>query len=192
MSLSKLEYNKDWSELLYFDPSSESGLRWKNTKLGNFKQVLIVADSVAGVKYYRRNKAPNCWIITIDKIRYLAHRIIWVIKNGNIDPNLVVDHLDGNPFNNKLNNLKLKSSSGNSRNTKKTTRNTSGVVGVSYSKTRNAWLATYIDLKGNNRSKNFSCMKYGDSAFDLAVKFRQNAEKILKEDGQGYSDRHGK
>lgn len=193
MSLTKLEYNKDWSNLVYFDPSSESGLRWRNTKLGNLKQVLTTAGAIAGVKWYKRNKIPNAWVVTINKVRYLAHRIIWVLNNGSIDSDLVIDHLDGNPFNNDISNLSLKSSSGNSRNARKSIRNTSGRVGVSYSKTRNAWLATYMDFEGNYRCKSYSCMKHGDKeSYNLAVLFRENIEKLLKENGQGFSDRHGK
>jgi len=72
-------------------------------------------------------------VIRIDNCLYKEHRIIWVMNNGPISDGLVVDHIDRNPSNNKLGNLRLVSSSVNNIN--KLSK------GVSYDKARNKWKA---------------------------------------------------
>lgn len=53
--------------------------------------------------------------------------------------NKVVDHIDGNPFNNRKNNLRIISQADNVKNQSLSTRNTSNFKGVSYDKERNRW-----------------------------------------------------
>lgn len=62
---------------------------------------------------------------------YYVHRIIWVIIHGEISPHMEVDHIDGNPSNNAIYNLRLVTASQNARNQKLHRRNTTGVQGIS-------------------------------------------------------------
>ena len=62
---------------------------------------------------------------------YLVHRIIWVLTYGSIDLTLVIDHLDGDPLNNEISNLSLKTHKNNSRNQRQHSNNKTGVTGVS-------------------------------------------------------------
>jgi hypothetical protein len=52
-----------------------------------------------------------------------------------------VDHRNGNPLDNRRDNLRLLSASDNSRNQKDRTDNTSGFKGVHYDRAREKWLA---------------------------------------------------
>lgn len=60
---------------------------------------------------------------------YFAHRIIWLINYGKF-PEEVVDHIDGNGLNNRLENLRSVSNTKNSRNCRLSKNNTTGVNGV--------------------------------------------------------------
>jgi hypothetical protein len=58
-----------------------------------------------------------------------VHRLIWLISYGEW-PSAIVDHIDGNPLNNVLSNLRLASKSQNSMNAKTPCTNTTGFKGV--------------------------------------------------------------
>lgn len=64
------------------------------------------------------------------KKRHYAHRIIWEMVNGSIPKDMVIDHIDGNTLNNKLENLRLVTREQNQRNSKTPSNNTSGEVGI--------------------------------------------------------------
>ena len=80
------------------------------------------------------------------------------------------------------------------RNKLKYTNNTSSVTGVSSqgSGKNISWVASWVDLDGKSKSKSFSVGKYGEEAFNLAVKCRETAILTLNELGAGYTDSHGK
>lgn len=50
------------------------------------------------------------------RVRAFAHRIVWVIHNGPILDGLYVDHIDGDFLNNRIDNLRLVTKSGNAQN----------------------------------------------------------------------------
>jgi hypothetical protein len=77
------------------------------------------------------NKHIGYFRISIDDIRYLIHRIIWkLLKNE--EPPAIIDHIDGNRTNNRINNLREASKSQNSSNCTQNKNNTTGFKGVSY------------------------------------------------------------
>ena len=63
---------------------------------------------------------------------YLAHRIIMLLVNKNLSDDYQVDHIDHNRLNNKLNNLRVVSQSGNMRNSGVRSDSSTGVTGVVY------------------------------------------------------------
>ena len=70
--------------------------------------------------------------VAIDNQRFLLHRIVWIVATG--EEPLVIDHIDGNPSNNRIENLRNCSFSENSRNQKKSAANTSGITGIRFRK----------------------------------------------------------
>ena len=71
--------------------------------------------------------------IMIGKKHYKMHRLIWIMFKGEIPQGLIIDHIDQNKANNRIENLRLASKSANNRN-----RESAGVV---FDKERNKWRA---------------------------------------------------
>ncbi len=78
--------------------------------------------------------------VGINSVKYLVHRVVWLIIHGEFPPK-EIDHINGDKSDNRLTNLRAVSRHENNRNLKLSKRNTSGVIGVSYDKRRNKWIA---------------------------------------------------
>lgn len=61
--------------------------------------------------------------------QYLVHRVAWLLQHGSW-PVGEIDHIDGNPLNNKLENLRDVPHSVNMQNRKATVKNKTGFLGV--------------------------------------------------------------
>jgi hypothetical protein len=79
--------------------------------------------------------------IAIDGKKYGIHRIIFMMFNGCM-PN-EIDHIDGNPSNNLIENLREATHQQNQYNLKINKRNTSGIKGVYFDKQRNQWVVRF-------------------------------------------------
>lgn len=197
MSKSTKDYNKiNWSEHFYLDSSSPSGLRWNRDVLhGTGKKFIRYhKGSATGSLVLDRDKYPTAWRTKLNGVSYLIHRIVWVLHYGNIDNTLVIDHLNGNPLDNSVENLKLKTQKANCRNVKLNTLNNSGVKGVCMifrNKVLN-WAATWRKPNGKPAIKLFSTYKCSsEEAFRLACEYRTAQIALLNENGANYTLRHG-
>lgn len=85
---------------------------------------LLIGDAVG----YKR---PDGYItVRINNKRYYIHRLVFLLHNGYIPKYL--DHIDGNPSNNKIENLREATILQNSCNARKKSNNTSGVKNVDF------------------------------------------------------------
>lgn len=186
--MSKYLFNK-LSEYFQVDKTSPSGLVRIKDQFGN-----SINKSV-GTKYYKKSGLPAAWSLKLKGVTYLVHRIIWVLTHGSISSELVIDHLDGNPFNNQIYNLSLKTSKGNSRNQRQHRTNKTGCSGVQLM-TSNGYIqyvVRWLDDNGSRKSKCFSALKFGDKvALKLATEYRKEQIDLLRLKGEGYSERHGR
>ena len=117
--------------------------------------------------------------IKIDGEIYLAHRLIWFLVFGTW-PKKEMDHWDGDGLNNRLSNLREVTSQENQHNRRMSIRNTSGVTGVYWDKSRQKWHAKIMVARKNIY---LGCF---DSLQDAAtVRERANLK-------YGFTARHGK
>lgn len=70
---------------------------------------------------------------------YKNHRIIFMMHYGYVPD--YIDHIDGNPLNNRIENLRPATSSQNQYNTSIRSKNRSGVKGVSFDPSSKKWKA---------------------------------------------------
>lgn len=68
-------------------------------------------------------------IVTIDKVIYFCHRLVWLYVFGEFPENQI-DHIDNDKLNNKLSNLRESTHKQNQRNRQKPRNNKSGFKGV--------------------------------------------------------------
>jgi len=71
--------------------------------------------------------------------RWYAHRLIFLWHYGYVPK--YVDHINGNPQDNRIVNLRECTQAENVRNSKLSKRNTSGIKGVTWDKARSKWRA---------------------------------------------------
>lgn len=182
----RLEYNLNWSEYFQLNETSPSGL----VRINKAKEKISV-----GTKIYQKNGNPAAWSLMFRGKNRLIHRIIWAITYGSIDPTLVIDHLDGNPFNNQISNLSLKTSKNNARNKRQRINNTTGITGVYLQEDNKGnyyYTASWCELKGNRKYKLFSVNKFGEEISKaLAKAYREEQIQRLILEGAEYTERHG-
>ena len=186
----KLDYNLNWGEYFKIDETSPSGLvRIKTT------QGTAISQKSAGTKVLNKSGEPTGWQLRFKNTLYFVHRIVWVLSRGSINNDLVVDHLDGNPLNNSINNLSLKTQKNNLRNSRKNKNNKTGVTGVTMRITRDGYryyVAEWYDIDGSYRRKHFSVLKLGEeTAKSLAITHRNEQIQRLISEGADYTERHG-
>lgn len=78
--------------------------------------------------------------IRLNKRLYQAHRLVWLHVHGEW-PLAVLDHIDGNPTNNRLENLRPATRAENNRNRTKRPGQTSRFKGVSWDRRTGKWFA---------------------------------------------------
>jgi hypothetical protein len=78
--------------------------------------------------------------IRLDGSRYFAHRLAWLYIFGEFPP-MEIDHIDRNPSNNSISNLRLAEPSQNQANRGAQKNNSSGFVGVRKSSSSGKWFA---------------------------------------------------
>lgn len=103
---------------------------------GIFTRKYKTKECVVG---YPRKKGGYV-LIGLDYDLHLAHRLAWLYMTGKW-PLECVDHIDGDPSNNRWSNLRAATQSQNMANARKPTHNTSGLKGASFCKDTGRWRA---------------------------------------------------
>lgn len=145
-------------ELVRYLFNYENGiLTWKNPTSKKFKP-----GNVAGKmdKDYSRVK--------VNRRMYLIHRLVYLYHHGNLPK--YIDHIDGNPLNNKIENLRECTLSQNVHNSKLCKINTSGVKGVSWNKRNKKWV---VCINSQNKRKHIGYFDDFELAELVAIEVRE-------------------
>lgn len=174
------DYTKiNWAEIVRYDGSSPTGL------------TSIATGRPVGRKSSQRAVDENRigWILSHSSSRWLVHRIIACLELGGIQQHEVVDHYDGNPYNNVIENLRVTTQSNNMKNRKMHGRNTSGINGVGVYKNSSGgeFVMAMWSVGGEQITKFFSIKQGKDIALQKAKEWRDGKET---EDGN-FTARHG-
>jgi hypothetical protein len=180
-----INITKEMAGYFVYDERSKSCLRIKS----NNKEVGSIDLDSRKSRYKRwRVSLPNCGLL-------LAHRVVWVLFNGEIPEGFEIDHKDGDALNNKISNLRLADRKIATKNLGMRSDNKTGTTGVSYKKNSRSGLEMYVARwkeGGRDRSKAFSFNRHGkENAFKLACTFRANVIQRLVSEGYSYTERHG-
>lgn len=109
--------------------------------------------------------------VGINGTLYTEHKVIWIMRNGPMPDGLLIDHKDGDCFNNCIENLRLATGSENSANKKTPKNNTSGYKGVNWHKPSKTWRAC-VTSRGKAIQKHFS------NVLDAAIARKEMAQVL--------------
>ena len=117
--------------------------------------------------------------VQIKRKHYQVHRIIFEMTYGPIPNGMEIDHINHNRQDNSPTNLRLVTHRQNQRNQSKSTKNTSGIVGVSWKSDRKKW---HAQIRVNGKTKHLG---FFENIADAAIA-RKNANASHK-----YHENHG-
>lgn len=103
-----------------YDASSPTGLIWI-TNPGRQKLSGKPAGSINIKKYYR---------VAYERKLYQAHRIVWELHHGPIPTGKRIDHINRNPQDNRIENLRLATAAQNGHNRKVNANSKTGIKGL--------------------------------------------------------------
>ena len=139
---------------------------WKVGKFAGHR-----AGSLHKPEGYRQIKAGKKYVY--------EHRVIMLLVHGSLPKGIQVDHINHDRTDNRLENLRLVTHTENGRNTKMHSTNTTGVIGTTYIKRANQYVAQ-IHIKGVNHY--LGCFKTLEEA---------SAARKAAEIKYGFHENHG-
>lgn len=100
----------------------------------------------AGSIFTKKHSGKSYVQVTIFDRGYLAHQVVFAIIHDRWPSQ--IDHINGDGTDNRSENIREVESKTNSRNRRRSSMNTSGIVGVGWSRQRSRWCASISGAKG--------------------------------------------
>ena len=107
-------------------------------------------------------------VVQLNRKRYLAHRIIWLLVYGKMP--IMVDHIDGNKQNNRIENLREVDNTLNHWNERRRSTNKSGHKGVWWHKQSKRWEAA---CRANGKQVTIGRFERIEDAVEAVKQFRE-------------------
>lgn len=167
-----LDYNSE-TGVLYW---KERDLKWFNKEHQCTAWNTKYADKVA--ERITNSKNGPYKVTCIFDANIKTHHVVWMLHNGRWPEQ--IDHINGNPSDNRIENLRESNATLNNRNQKMQHNNKSGYTGVHWCKMEKRWIA-----KGHTE-KGWRTLKKSKD-INVCIEARR---KFIEEQG-GYSARHG-
>lgn len=188
-SLSNTYDYDEISKMFYYDPLCESGLRWKTDRVNSLGRTRRYKGRRAG------SKNSRYWSVEYSGNVISVHRLIYLLHNPEMDWRLDIDHINGDGYDNNIQNLRLVSKSINMRN--RVMKNTTGHSYIYLKeKPKNGKPYYYLVLPINGKRKHFTFYihKYlnKEDALAACVKFKENMKKALEDSGVSERGIYGK
>lgn len=156
-------------EVLSYKPD-EGVFIWLCDRKGGGARVGAIAGS----------RRPDGYVsIVVDQVKHYAHRLAWMFEVGSIPSWMEIDHIDHNPSNNRISNLRLVTKSENRHNRARDSRNKSGVNGVYWAPHAKAWS---VQVRHDRKTKHIGYFK----SLEDATRARKQAEIAI-----GFHANHG-
>jgi hypothetical protein len=155
--------NEELKKELHYDP--ETGVfTWVRFKAGR-----------------RMNRPAGCkrrdgyQMIMIDGKLWYAHRLAWLYVYG-VEPSKHIDHINRNPSDNRISNLRDVSQIVNMCNAGISTKNKSGFKGVHWNKTHKKWTA---QCKFNGKAMHLGLFDNKEEAAAVYQAFNEKKERMF-------------
>ncbi len=94
---------------------------------------------VAGAEQFTTRGSKSKITIKLDNTSQPAHRLAWALFHGEAPEDALIDHRNGDPFDNRLENLRLADNATNQWNRAHSVRSTSGIKGVTWAAEQSKW-----------------------------------------------------
>jgi len=159
---------QDWQERLReavsYDPLTGL-LHWKERPLSHFVSVGAWRSwntKWAGKRAFRKADKEGYLLGKFQQNDLKAHRVAWIVHYGSLAADTEIDHINGDPSDNRIANLRLATRAENGRNTRIRVDNTTGFKGVCKIKGRNKWRA---QIKVGNRKGAYGLFDTPEDAY---------------------------
>lgn len=140
-------------DLFDIDRNSPSGIVWKCSKGTKLKGSVAGSLVPAGGGHKR-------WRVSFSGKRCYVHRIVWLLSGNELLEGMHIDHIDRDPMNNKIENLRVATELQNQMNKSVRSDNKSGIHGVA--------LRPYNRFMGHVRIHGKTLARRFDSAEEAA------------------------